>query len=128
MDATTNVPPPLTAHLTSGPATPAAPGPTTSGPTSAAPHVNHEEIHLSRAQVPWKPEVWPSIDRAVAHEVHRTRKATKFLPQLKVGHHVTNVEQDVVLQNLLPNSGPFLPPALVAGPAANPIILNVYEG
>lgn len=125
MDETTTAPPPLTAHLTSGPT--AASGPTTSGPTSAVPHINHEEVHLSRDHVPWKPEVWTAIDRAVAHEVHRTRKSTKFLPQLKVGHHVTNVEQDVVLQNLLPNAGPFLPPALAA-PAANPIILNVYEG
>src|SRR5215467_1669299 len=108
---------PLTAHLTSQP------------PTSVDHHVNHEEIHLSRAQVPWSPEVWARIDRAVAHEVRRTRKAT-FIPQRRVGHHVTNVEQDVVLQNLNPGSPVFVPPraAIVVVGAPTPPTLNIYEG
>jgi hypothetical protein len=112
----TSAPPPLTAHLTSQP------------PTSAAPHVNLEETHLSRAQVPWRPEVWASIDRAVAQEVRCTRKATKVMPQLRVGHHVTNVEQDVVLQNLNPGSPVFVPPRAALGAGQTAPTLNVYEG
>ena len=112
---TTTVPP-LTARLTSQP------------PTSEAPHINLEDIHLSRDQVPFRPEVWARIDRAVAHEVRRTRKATKFMPQLRVGHHVTNVEQDVVLQNLNPGAPPFVPPTAALAAGATPPTLNVYEG
>jgi hypothetical protein len=115
METTTPVPP-LTAHLTSQP------------PTSAAPHVKLEETHLSRAQVPWRPEVWAQIDRAVAHEVRRARKATKVIPQLRVGHHVTNVEQDVVLQNLNPGSPVFVPPRAPLAAGATAPTLNVYEG
>ena len=92
--------PPLTAHLLSGPQ------------ASAATHVNHQGIHLSRAQVPWPAEVWTLIDRAVAHEVHRTSIAAKFMPEMKIGHHVTNVEQDmqdIVLSNLNPGAPPFVP-------------------
>jgi len=115
--ATTTPPvPPLTAHLTSQP------------PNSEAPHVNLEDTHLSREQVPWKPEVWAQIDRAVAHEVRRTRRATKVMPQLRVGHHVTNVEQDVVLQNLNPGAPPFVPPKAALGAGLTPPTLNVYEG
>jgi hypothetical protein len=120
MDATTTVLPTLTAHLTSGPTTPE--------PTSDAPHINPEEIHLSRDQVPWRPDVWERIDRAVAHEVRRTRKCTRFMPQLRVAHHFTNVEQDVVLQNLIPGSAPFIPPRQALAANATPPTLNVYEG
>jgi len=107
---------PLTAHLTSGP------------PDSGLPHINLDEIHLSRAQVPWDPSVWARIDRAVAHEVHRTRKATKFMPEMRIGHHVTNVEQDIVLQNLNPGSPRFIPPTQALQLGATPPTLNVYEG
>jgi hypothetical protein len=110
-------PPPLTAHMTGA-----------QSHSPPAPHVNHDEAHLSRSQVPWGPEVWASIDRAVLHEVHRTRKATKVMPQLRVGHHVTNVEQDVVLQTLGPGAVPFAPPRLPLAVGATPPTLNVYEG
>ncbi len=115
MGSATTAPPPLTAHLTSEP------------PPSGTSHINPDEIHLSREQVPWRPEVWARIDRAVAHEVYRTRKATKFMPELRVGHHVTNVEQDIVLQNLTPNSAPFVPPRAPLAPGATAPTLNVYE-
>jgi hypothetical protein len=117
MDPTTATSvPPLTAYLTSQP------------PAPEAPHIHPEEIHLGRDQVPLHPEVWERIDRAVADEVRRTRLATRFLPQRRVGHHITNVEQDAVLQNLTTGSPPFAPPALalVAGPT--PPTLNIYEG
>ena len=115
--ATTTPVPPLTAHLTSQP------------PTSGAPHVDLAEANLSRDHVPLLPKVWELIDRAVAHEVHRTRKATKVLPQIRAPHHATNVEQNVVLQNLNVGAAAFIPPmaALGLGPVVTPPVLNVYE-
>jgi len=120
---------PLTAHLTSQPTSqPTSQSPTAQPPNSPVPHINSEEVNLSRSQVPWKPEVWAKIDRAVAHEVHRTRKATRFMSQLRIRHHVTNVEQDVVLQNLNPGAPVLIPPTAALAAGATPPTLNVYEG
>jgi hypothetical protein len=117
MDPTTATSvPPLTAFLTSQP------------PAAEAPHIHLEEIHLARDQVPWRPEVWERIDRAVADEVRRTRLATRFLPQRRVSHHITNVEQDVVLQNLNPGSPAFAPPIAALAAGATPPTLNIPEG
>ena len=113
--AATSVPP-LTAHLASYP------------PTSAAPHVNIDQIHLARDQVPLRPEVWAQVDRAVAYEVSRARKATRILPQHRVAHHLTNVEQDVVLQNLSPGAPVFVPPTAALAANGTAPTLNVYEG
>ena len=135
MGSTATAPPPLTAHLATTQPTASSQPPNSSQPASSSqspslpgPHTNLEEANLSRSHVPLKPEVWTKIDRAVAHEVHRTRKATRFISQLRVRHHVTNVEQDVVLQNLNPGAPAFVPPKQALAANATPPTLNVYEG
>jgi hypothetical protein len=106
--------PPLTAHLTTMPH------------PSEAHHVNHEAINLGRDKVPFSKEVWARIDRAVSHEVHRTAVIPKFLPHLRVSHHTTNVEADVVLTSL--GAGAGLLGAARGAAAAAPPVLNVDEG
>ncbi len=120
MDATTapSAPAPLTAHLTSTSAPPSA---------TAGHHVDHDSINLGREKVHWGPEVWKRIDEAVAHEAHRASVAPKILPHYKVHHHITNIEADMVLQNLTPGAGPYAPPRAGAGAPATPPLLNVAE-
>jgi hypothetical protein len=115
VDATTTAPPPLTAHLTSG------------SPSLSGHHVNHEAINLGRDKVHWSPEVWKRIDEAVAHETHRASVAPKILPHFRVPHHITNVDADTVLLNLLPNAPAYAPPAGAMAAGGTPPLLNVAE-
>src|ERR1700722_3655104 len=103
MESTMTAPAPLTAHLTS-------PG------HSSAPHSPPKGVHLGREHIKWSPKVWERIDRAVHHEMSRTRVATRFLPQYRVDPHVTPVPAETVLAGLN-TSTPFALP--VAGAVAS---------
>jgi hypothetical protein len=108
--------PPLTAHLATMPHP---------SPAGAPPHGGQNGINLGRDKVNWTHEVWERIDRAVAHEVHRTRVAAKFLPHHRVDPHVTYVPADVVLasQGGLPFAGAA---AILVNPS-NPPVLNIDD-
>jgi hypothetical protein len=123
VDATTSFasdssPPPLTAHLTGGTAHTDAKGPLSDH------HVDFQTISLGREKVHWSAEVWKRIDHAVAHETHRASVGPKVLPHFRTQHHITNVEADVVVQNLQPNAPRFIPPQVGA---VAPFLLNVQE-
>ena len=113
MGSTTTAPPPLTAHLTTPPQ------------HATVPHPGQHGINLGRDKVNWTPEVWERIDRAVAHEVHRTRVAGKFLPHHRVDPHVTYVPADVVLTSI--GGQPFAGAAAIVAAAGNPTVLNIDD-
>jgi hypothetical protein len=123
METTTTSAPPasLTAHLTQTSHT------QTSHSSHQAPHSPPANLNLGREHVKWGHEIWDRLDRAVHHEMHRTRVAAKFLPHHKVDPHVTTVPAETVLANLN-GTTPYAPPvkALVAG--APPPLLNIDEG
>ena len=126
VDATTSFasdssPPPLTAHLTAGAAHTDAKSPLSDH------HVDFQTINLGREKVHWSPEVWKRIDHAVAHETHRASVGPKVLPHFRTQHHITNVEADVVVQNLQPNAPRFIPPQVALALGAAPPLLNVQE-
>jgi hypothetical protein len=100
MDST---PPPLTGHLTQAP------------PRGAA-HSPPKGIHLGREHVPWTPEVWEAIDKAVHHEMKRTLISARVLPHHRVGPQVTSVESETVLANPTTNT-PFSPLAAATAPS-----------
>lgn len=111
MGSTPTTVPPLTAHLTH--------------PAPTAPQPGHHGINLGRDKVNWSHEVWERIDRAVTHEVRRTRVAARFLPHYRVAPSVTYVAADVVLSSLA--GPPFtgsLPPLT---PGATPPLLNIDD-
>jgi hypothetical protein len=106
----------LTSHLTQTPQ--ASPDTSNTPPTG---------IHLGREHVKsWTPEVWDRIDRAVHHEMHRTRVAAKFLPHHRVDPHVTTVPAGVVLASL--NGPAFVGSLTPAIQGATPPLLNIDEG
>src|SRR5260221_7384614 len=88
-------------------------------------------LHLGREHVKWGHEVWERIDRAVHHEINRTRVAAKFLPHHRVDPHVTTVPSDLIQQTI--DGVPLgVRPAAVGGvvqPLPPPFpLLNVDEG
>ena len=77
------------------PATPPPPGASAQHGNGAAGDDSGKSIHHEgRKKLPWGPEVWERIDKAVEMEMKRTRIGTRFLPVRRVTPKTLTVPTD----------------------------------